>query len=154
LALSIALALGSTYEGTRLTAYHDPGNGTPTICMGETHGVFMGMTQTLAECQVMFSGAMNERVIFVKAHVKKAQPETRIAALADFAYNEGERTLLASIAWRDINAGNLAQGCPALLNYTTAAKKYLSGLAKRRYDECQLCLIGTPYPTSTCGVQP
>lgn len=141
LALSIAVALGGSYEGTRLMAYHDPGNGTPTICMGETHGVFMGMTKTLAECQAMFSGAMNERVLFVRKHLKVPAPETRIAALADFAYNEGEGTLLKSTAWREINLGNITAGCDALMNYTTAAQKHLKGLELRRTDERELCLM-------------
>lgn len=140
-ALAIACSIGGTYEGTRLQAYHDPGNGTPTICMGETHGVFMGMTRTLAECKVMFSGAMNERVVFVQSHLKVAAPETRIAALADFAYNEGEGTLLKSTTWREINTGHIQEGCDALMNYTTAGPKHLKGLKLRRADERELCLM-------------
>lgn len=149
-ALAIACSIGGSYEGTRLRAYHDPGNGTPTICKGETHGVFMGMTRTLAECQVMFSGAMNQRVLFVRSHLKVAAPETRIAALADFAYNEGEGTLLNSLAWREINLGNIQQGCGALMNYTTAAGKYFKGLYLRRQDECRLCIIGENAPPTVC----
>jgi lysozyme len=151
-ALAIAIALGGAYEGTRLVAYHDPGNGTPTICTGETHGVFMGMTKTLAECNAMFSGSMGQRVDFVRPRLKQKQPETRIAALADFAYNEGEGTLLNSTAWREINVGNIVQGCNALMNYTTAAKKHLAGLKDRRCEERVLCLIGTDatVPLDSC----
>jgi lysozyme len=150
--LAIAIALGGAYEGTRLVAYHDPGNGTPTICMGETHGVFMGMTKTFDECVAMFSGSMGQRVDFVRSRLRQKQPETRIAALADFAYNEGEGTLLKSTAWREINLGNITAGCDALMNYTTAAQKHLAGLKDRRCEERVLCLIGTTtyVPMSTC----
>lgn len=139
-ALAIAIAIGGAYEGTRLSAYRDVG-GIPTICMGETHGVFMGMTKTLDECKSMFSGSMNERVIFVRRHLHVPAPETRIAALADFAYHEGEGRLLNSVAWREINRGNTQAGCDALMNYTRAAGKHLDGLRKRRTDERTLCLM-------------
>jgi lysozyme len=139
-ALAIAIAIGGAYEGTRLSAYRDVG-GTPTICMGETHGVFMGMTRTLDECKTLFSGAMSERVIFVQRHLHVPAPETRIAALADFAYNEGEGTLLNSLAWREINLGHTAAGCDALMNYTRARKEHPRGLKLRRSDERTLCLM-------------
>lgn len=139
-ALMIALSIGAAYEGTRLTAYRDIG-GVPSICMGETHGVFMGMTKTLAECKAMFSGAMNQRVIFVRKHLRVPAPETRIAALADFAYNEGEGTLLDSLAWQEINLGHTAAGCDALMNYTRARKEHPRGLKLRRSDERTLCLM-------------
>jgi lysozyme len=153
-ALAIAIALGGSYEGTRLVAYHDPGNGTPTICMGETHGVFMGMTKTLAECQVMFSGGMGQRVDFVRVNLKVSAPETRIAGLADFAYNEGEASLISSVAWKDINKGMTVEGCHALLNWPLADGKYLRGLWLRRQSECQLCLIGEVHNSLSCGESP
>lgn len=147
-ALAIAVAIGGYYEGTRLSAYHDPGNGTPTICMGETKGVFMGMTKTLEECKVMFSGSMSWRVDAVRRAIKTPWPETRIAAFADFAYNEGLYTMENSVAWKQTNAGNTVMGCNALMNYTTAAKKYLRGLCLRRTDERELCLMGTGVSTA------
>lgn len=142
-ALSIALALGGAYEGTRLVAYHDPGNGTPTICMGETHGVFMGMTKTLDECKALFSGAMAWRVEAVRRNLKNPPwPETRIAAFADFAYNEGLFTMAHSQAWIKVNNGDIIGGCNDLMNYTRAGNKYLAGLKRRRADERDLCLMG------------
>lgn len=140
-ALATAIALGSYFEGERLTAYRDVG-GVPTICDGETKGVFMGMTATHDECQAWLAKGMKERLDFVDAHLLHPQPDNVRAALADFAYNEGNQALLDSVAFQKINQGNLVAGCMALLNWERAAGKIQSGLVTRRTVEEHLCLSG------------
>lgn len=139
-ALAIAIAIGGFYEGTRLHAYHDVG-GVPTICMGETHGVFMGMTKTYAECTVMFSGAMQWRVTAVERMFKHPQPRTRIAALAEFAYNEGLFTLQQSGVVQLIDNGRVNEGCDRLMHYTRTGSTHPAGLRKRRISDRELCLM-------------
>lgn len=132
--------MGGYFEGTRLTAYRDV-NGTPTICMGETHNVVMGMTMTQDQCNVLFDASMNRRTEAVRKMLKGTHPETRVAALAVFAYNEGEWRLQKSLALREINAGNITVGCNDLLNYTRAGAKHYEGLRRRRIAERDLCLM-------------
>jgi lysozyme len=147
-ALAIAVALAGYFEGEQLTAYHDPGNGTPTLCDGETHGVFMGMTATHEECQAWLAKGMQQRIDFINSHMVDHQPETRQAALADFVYNEGEGTFLKSSIFRDINNGHIQKGCDELHLYNIAGGKILPGLAARREAEYQLCIEGLPNANS------
>jgi lysozyme len=140
-ALATSIALGGYFEGERLVAYYDVG-GTPTICDGETQGVFMGMTATHAECQAWLAKGMQARLDFVNAHLLKKQPDNVQAALADFAYNEGNDALLSSQAFQDINKGNLEKGCNELTNWEVVHGKVQPGLVTRRTIEKYLCLSG------------
>lgn len=140
-ALAIAVALGGYFEGERLTAYRDVG-GKPTLCDGETHGVFMGMTATHAQCQQWLSTGMQQELDFVNHNLLHVQPDTRQAALADFTYNEGEQRFLDSSIRRKINLGDIKGGCDALKLYDLAAGKVQQGLINRRAAEFELCMEG------------
>lgn len=140
-ALATSIALGTYFEGERLTAYFDVG-GTPTICDGETHGVYMGMTASHEECVKWLSDGMRQRLDFVNSHFFKPQPPGVQAAFADFAYNEGEGRLLRSGAIQSVNLGHVRQGCAALLKYDVAAGKVMAGLQHRRQAEYQVCMEG------------
>ena len=126
-ALSTAVALGCYFEGEKLVAYHDPGNGTLTLCDGETHGILPGMTATHEDCQLWLAKGMQKELDFVDAHLLHRQPDTRRAALADFTYNEGEQRFLDSSIRRRINLGG---------------GKVLPGLINRREAEYELCMEG------------
>ncbi len=146
-AISIAAGLAFHFEGERLKTYRDVG-GQPTICEGETQGVFMGMTRTHAQCIAWLNRDMQSRLDFVDHALARPQPDERRAALADFAYNEGNNALLHSLALRDINAGKIVQGCNALMNWDVAAGRHLAGLHARRLAERELCLEGITQETS------
>lgn len=51
--IGLATPMIQDHEGLRTNAYLDP-VGIPTICFGETLGVSMGDTATVAECHDMF----------------------------------------------------------------------------------------------------
>lgn len=56
-AIALAVAFIAPWEGVELRAYRDI-VGIPTICYGETRGVNMGDSATLAECQTMLAVAV------------------------------------------------------------------------------------------------
>lgn len=149
-AVATAVALGGYFEGERLSAYHDPGNGTPTICNGETHGVYMGMTKTHEECEALLAAGMGKEVAFVKAQLLHPASDNVLAAFGDFTYNEGEGQFNNSSMKRDWNLGKYAWACDDLHKFdgvfvTADGKrsyKILPGLVTRREIEYQLCMEG------------
>ena len=144
-AIAIASALGMYFEVTRYTAYKDIG-GVPTICTGETKGVYLGMTATPAECAAMFQGSMSHALQNVDDHLKVLVPETRRAAMADLDYNIGDAAFNRSSVLRKINEGYTLQGCNDMLLYIYAGGKKSQGLLNRRQAEQALCLQGLNVP--------
>lgn len=150
-AVATAVAVGGYFEGERLVAYHDPGDGRPTICDGETHGVFMGMTKTHEECQALLNAGMDKEVAFVRSQLIKPAKDNVLAAFGDFTYNEGEGQFAASSMKRDWNLGHYTWACDDLHKFDGVwiradgkkSYKILPGLVARREIEYQLCMEGT-----------
>lgn len=138
----LTLGLVKTFEGNSTKAYMDA-NHTPTICRGHTKGVFIGMTVTQEQCEAWATKEIQDRLDAVDRMLLQPQPDTRRAALADFAYNEGVGALQNSVALRLINQGKLVDGCLALFEYVRAGNQVLLGLVRRRVAEVRLCLVGT-----------
>lgn len=131
-------------EGTRLKAYRDS-VGVPTICVGETKGVRMGMSKTEAECEVMlrerldeFGGKMEACLPDAK-DPKKMGPHTYVAFLST-AYNIGSGGFCRSSMVKRWNAGDRRGACDALLLYNRAGGRVLKGLDNRRKREHALCI--------------
>lgn len=142
--LAIATAITGFYEGSSTKAYLDP-VGIPTICAGHILGVKIGDTATPEQCTAMLKSELQQRVVFVQAHNIHAEPDTRVAAEASFAYNIGNANYMRSSFLRYLNAPNprsVTKACGAMMLWVYAGGRKLQGLANRRAAERDLCLQG------------
>ena len=111
-AAALAGILIQTQEGRVYVPYHDPGNGTLTVCDGHTGpDIIPGHRYTDAECNAFLAKdeATAERAVdrLLKVPVSRFQK----AALIDFAYNKGAGNLTKSTLLRKTNAGDEAGAC-------------------------------------------
>jgi lysozyme len=142
-ATAMTLALVTAMEGPEALKAFQHRDDVPTICEGRTQGVYLGMTQTHAQCVAWLTTEVQSRLNAVDRLTVVRQPDTRRVALADFAFNEGVQALADSKALMYINRGLIIEGCDALLNWEVRKNHVLPGLVARRQAELQLCLEGT-----------
>lgn len=139
------------WEGVHLSAYLDIVN-VPTICWGETKGVKLGMTKTIAECEAMLKARVtNDYYLPLVDGVKgyTAAPDSVQASLLSGAYNFGVGNALRSTTARRIGAGAYREACEAQTAFNRAGKKIVRGLVNRRemgdaqrLGEAELCVSG------------
>jgi len=142
-AAGIAAILASTAmnEGVRYVAYRDP-VGIPTICMGSTLGVRMGMRATPAECDAMTMVDLyrhEDGMIRCGAKVN-AWPLGVYEAFLDFTYNVGIGAFCKSTAKRLLDVGNYRAACAQFDRWIYAGKLILKGILWRRDWEEKTCL--------------
>jgi GH24 family phage-related lysozyme (muramidase) len=144
-ALVIALAspFVAKWEGVRLEAYRDI-VGVPTICFGDTHGVQMGDTATMAECV----DRLEKDVRAFYSEIRPCMTNPNIpagvqASMLELAYNVGSGPVCRSTMMRLANAGKHRAACDELRRWVIAGGKRVRGLANRRADSKRtLCLKG------------
>lgn len=138
IALATTLLVG--FEGVRLKAYRDP-VGIPTVCMGETRGVKIGDSYTLAECRAMTVGRVAEFASGVEMALTRPASDQTFASFVSFSYNLGLGVFRSRIApmW---NAGRYEAACTKMGEYVYAKGIKLPGLVNRRKEEVALCLGG------------
>lgn len=130
------------FEGLRTTAYRDS-VGIPTVCIGETKGVRMGMKFTVAECQAMLVKRLGEDYApAIEACVTRPMGDNVYEAMLSLSYNIGTGGLCRSSVVRHYNAGDRRAACNAFFLYDKADGRVLAGLVKRRQAERALCLKG------------
>ncbi|MBZ9794327.1 lysozyme [Mesorhizobium sp. ES1-4] len=142
--LQIAVPFIAKEEGMRNWAYLDA-VGVPTICIGSTRGVKLGMYKTDAECLALFKIEVAEHRnglhrYFTPATIAVRLPPTRDAAYTSLAFNVGPAGAGKSTATRRLNAGDIAGGCQALTWFDKAGHRRLRGLFERRQREKALCM--------------
>ena len=145
--LAICVGCVASFEGLRTVAYRDP-VGIPTVCFGETEGVRLGDSYSVEECRAL----LGDRVVAfgqaVDRCVTAELPPARKAALVSFAYNIGVSAFCGSTLVRKLNSGDVYGACNELPRWKNATRLgvrvELPGLVKRRQQERQLCLEGTP----------
>lgn len=140
-AIALAAALIAPWEGVELKAYRDI-VGVPTICYGETRGVSIGDTATLAECQTMLATAVADFEKGIRPCLPAELPEKTRAAFISAAYNIGKGAFCGSSMSRLAKAGDLRGACEALMKWNKAGGKVVRGLTNRRAAERKLCLEG------------
>jgi lysozyme len=147
-AVAIATPFIKQDEGLVLVAAPDP-VGIPTMCYGETLDVMLGMTKTKAECDAIADKRINGFAWGVANKLSHPVPSKTLAAHIRFAYNIGIGGYSKSQVLRKTNAGDIAGGCEAMMNWYTAGgrdcrikKNNCYGLIKRREAERALCLSG------------
>lgn len=141
LAVAIASALASHYEGVRYTAYRDVG-GVWTICYGHTHGVKEGDTATSAQCRAWLAEDMPVAYAAVNRCITAELTVTQAAAFTDAAFNLGPKVVCGSTLQRLANSGHVVEACHQLPRWAWAAGEKLPGLERRRGDENDLCTAG------------
>lgn len=139
--IAMALPMVKSSEGLRTNAYRDP-VGIPTICFGETLGVRMGDTATVAECENMLGGRLEGFLVEMRSCTTADLPPKTEAAFLSFTYNLGSGVYCPNIAERRINQGKLWEACAALSLYNKAGGRVLPGLVTRRAEERALCETG------------
>jgi len=138
--LAAAVAVVSSFEGTRLLPYRDPA-GIETVCTGETQ---VAMHRYTAEqCADMLRKHLSERyappVVACTPSIA-SHPNAFVAAL-DAAYNAGPAAYCRSPMAARFNAGQWREGCDAFRGWRiTAGGKMLPGLVRRRNAESALCM--------------
>jgi lysozyme len=137
----IAVPLVAGFEGFSGKVYRDSVN-VKTICYGQTaaDGADFSKVYTKTECEQMLGTDLAKYDKLVHSCIKVALPPRREAALVSFVYNIGQGALCHGAVARDLNAGNIAGGCNAILQYDHAGGRVLTGLTKRRQVEKALCL--------------
>jgi lysozyme len=140
-----AIACVSTFEGLRTVAYRDP-IGIPTVCFGETRGVKMGDSYTVAQCKEMLGDGLKEFETGMRACMKQPDqvPSGAYVASLSFTWNVGIGAFCKSTLVRKLNSGDTTGACNELLKWDRAAGIRLPGLTKRRVAERALCLNGIP----------
>ena len=128
------------FEGVRLKAYRDPVN-IPTVCMGETRGVQIGDTYTLAQCKEMAAGRVAEFADGVDRALTEPVSDKTFAAFVSFSYNLGVDVFQKKIAPL-YNGGHQMSACVKMGEFVYAKGIKLPGLVTRRREEVRLCLEG------------
>lgn len=139
------------WEGVHTTAYLDIVR-RPTICWGETKGVKLGMTKTLAECDAMLkTRVINDYYLPLIDRVKgfPKAPISVQASMVSGAYNFGTTGQINSTASRHVSAGNWRAACEAQTAWNKAGGKVVRGLVNRRemgdaqrLGEAETCVSG------------
>ena len=144
---AILVPLCAGFEGYASKVYVDyVGTGHPlTWCYGETKADGpvppLNKVFTKAECTQELETKL--RTVYAPAIEKcihVPMPPHREAALVDAAYNLGPGAICNGPIARNLNAGNVAAGCRALLGYDHASGRVVKGLQRRRQAEYQLCI--------------
>ena len=131
------------WEGLETTAYRDI-VGVPTVCYGETRGVKMGDTYTVAECRAMLEKSVGEFYYKLQPYMtNKNIPIGVQASLLELAYNVGVPAAGNSTMMRLANQGKYKEACQELDKWVKAGGKTVKGLQNRRAEsKVQLCLKG------------
>lgn len=141
-AVALATPFIALWEGVELRAYRDI-VGVPTICYGETRGVKMGDSATLAQCNSQLAKAVAEFEAAARPCLPAALPDKTRAAFVSFSYNLGPKILCTSPTMRGhLRLGNVRGACDAMLLFVKAGGKTVRGLVRRREAERALCLEG------------
>lgn len=128
-------------EDLRTKAYRDP-IGIPTICVGETRGVYMGQTLTERQCMDMLASRIAEFDKGLGKCVKVELPTETRSAVVQWAYNVGLGAACKSTLVKKLNAGDTEGACNELPRWNRAGGRVLPGLVTRRAHEKALCLEG------------
>lgn len=135
-------------EGYKLAAYRDIA-GIPTICMGDTRNVRMGMVETPEGCVRRLEAqlvAHAKPVMQCSPRLKEPGRDWQRAAAVSLAYNIGVGAYCRSTVDRRFDAGDWRGGCDAFLRWNKARVngklRPVKGLTLRRQREREICLRG------------
>lgn len=147
LAVAVMSSLGlSTLiegEGMRTEAYLD-GAGVPTICVGHTKGVKLGMKVSKEQCEVWLREDLAWSETSVRRWVRVPLTQHQYDALVLFVFNVGDGNFARSTLLRKLNAGDTAGALAEfpkwnkIRNPKTGKLEPSRGLSNRRRMEMNL----------------
>ena len=140
--LAASIAFIGSWEGMRTKAYIPIPGDVPTVCFGETRGVKLGDTYTVAQCKDMFGKRLTEFATQINKCLDAPSriPDGAYVAFLSLAYNIGEQGFCRSSVARLANQGDLRAACNRLPAFNKAGGKVVQGLVNRRAAERKLCL--------------
>ena len=131
------------FEGMRTTAYIPIPGDVPTVCVGETKGIRMGMTFTKPQCEAMLLKRLSEDFApALEGCITRPMGDDFYAAALSLSYNIGSAGFCRSSVARLYNAGDRRGACRAFLAFDKARGRVVAGLVRRREAEMALCLKG------------
>lgn len=138
-ALTLAAAIATRWEGVRYTPYRDP-VGVLTVCYGHTGpDVVPGRTYSRAECEAL----LQHDLAIARAAVHRCIPVPLLpqidGALTDAAFNLGPRVVCGSTLQKKALANDWPGACAQLDLWNKAGGRVYDGLVYRRDDERALC---------------
>ncbi|WP_455918862.1 lysozyme [Ensifer canadensis] len=141
---AMAVALVGGWEGLRTKAYIPIPGDVPTVCFGETRGVKMGDTYTVAQCKEMLGKRLVEFETGMRSCLRQpdAIGDKPYVAFLSLSYNIGSRAFCGSTVARRANAGDIKGACDAILAFNKAGGRVVQGLVNRRAEERRICLGG------------
>lgn len=161
--IAATVAFLPAWEGTDHVAKYDRiGTGHPlTWCHGQTptddKTVKPGQRFTDAQCDEYLAKSLPKYLASLDKCITVPLPSKSVAALLDASYNAGAGAVCKSPMLREMNAGNLRDGCNAFKGwYVRSAGQVRKGLIARRSgigdgrkSERDLCLEGLSEPKAT-----
>ena len=128
------LAAVTQHEGIRLNAYLDIA-GIPTICVGSTSNVKMGMRASEAECERRLRTDMNYAEHFVRKCSNVPMTQNQYDAVASLVFNIGGPAYCGSTLVKKLNRLDYSGAAREFPRWSYAAGKFSPGLYNRRVAE-------------------
>ena len=116
----LALQFTPPFEGTVHRGYRDIG-GVITACTGHTETAQLGRTYTPGECRRLLESDLIQHYQGLMGCLRDGLPPHVAAAVLDFAFNVGVAKACTSNVVRKINAGDVAGGCAAFMDWMLVA---------------------------------
>ena len=142
--LTSFFVLAKMFEGCHLTPYYCPA-GVLTCGWGSTGAdVFPGRkwTQEYADMRLEQDALKFAIGVLTACPVLTNEPDEKLSAITDFAYNLGLGALRSSTLRKRINARRWADVPPELNKWVNAGGRKLRGLVIRRKAEAELFMRG------------
>lgn len=137
--LDVCVPFTKRWEGCKLTAYWDNAGSVWTVGYGATGpDIVEGTMWTQAQADADLRRRLAVIGSGIAAHAPVQLTPNQMAALADFAYNEGIGRLLGSQIFRHLADRNEAAAMAELMLYDKAGGGYVPGLENRRRAEVAL----------------
>lgn len=139
-AAAIATPIVASWEGKSNDPYVDLA-GIPTVCFGETRVEMRRYTD--AECEAMLRKAVEgfAKEVLTCTPILAEHPY-QLAAATSLAYNIGAKAYCNSSVAKKFNDGDMIGACQGFLAWKYVKGKVVRGLANRRTDEMEVCMVG------------
>ena len=142
-----AVELAKRFEGFHRVAKNEPGRVHPYVCPAGYYTIGFGhlcdpkhppITMAMAEVYLAQDLQIALAATLRYCPVLATEPEGRLAAIVDFAFNLGAGRLQTSTLRRRINQRDWTSAALELRRWVYGGGKVLSGLVKRREAESTL----------------
>lgn len=127
------------FEGLRKQAYLCSA-GVPTLGIGHTRGVKLGMSCTVEQAQIWLTEDLEDAEAAVDHLVTVPLTQSQFDALTSFTFNLGATRLKTSTLLKKLNAGDYKGAANQFKLWVMSGGKRTEGLVRRRAAETDLFL--------------